>query len=330
MKLPKIYKNNDADISLIKKKRVGIIGFGNQGKAQAFNLKDSGIDVIIGLRANSLTKPAAIDAGFICMDIEEMVRSCNFISILIPDQEIEMVFLNSVIPYLEKNDTILFSHGYNVFYKLVKYPEYVNIILSAPSAPGTELRKSYLQRGGVPGLVAVDADYSGNSFQLVLSYSKAIGLTRSGVFKTSFKEETETDLFGEQVVLVGGIPKLIESAYNILTEFGYSPVTSWLVCYYELRTIVDMFHAKGFEYMGKAISDTAEYGGLTRGERLINDGVRDEMRGILTEIQNQTFFNEWNLESRNKLPLLNKLRNKESSSKIEEVGKQLLLELFKE
>lgn len=325
-----IYYDKDADLSIIKSKKVAIIGYGSQGHAHANNLKESGVDVVIGLHDGSKSAEKARKSGFEVLSVSEATKISDLVMLLIPDENQADVYSEDVEPNLKEGASLGFAHGFNIHFETIKPNSDTNIIMIAPKGPGHLVRSTYSEGGGVPTLIAVNQDPSGNSKELALSYASANGGGKAGVIETTFKEETETDLFGEQVVLVGGIPKLIESAYNILTEFGYSPVTSWLVCYYELRTIVDMFHAKGFEYMGKAISDTAEYGGLTRGERLINDGVRDEMRGILTEIQNQTFFNEWNLESRNKLPLLNKLRNKESSSKIEEVGKQLLLELFKE
>ena len=324
MDFPKRYLDKDANLELIKSKKVGIIGFGNQGKAQALNLKDSGIEVKIGLRDGSSSKKDAVENGFECCLIENLVASCNFISILIPDQEIKDVYLKIVEPNLNKGDTLLFSHGYNIHYSLIVPPEYVNVILCAPSGAGTEVRQSYKDSNGIPGLIAVNSDHAGNSFNLVLSYSMAIGLTRFGVFETSFKEETETDLFGEQVVLVGGMPGLIQAAFQVLIDSGYSPVTSWLVCYYELKTIVDMFHSKGFAFMGNAISDTAEYGGLSRGPMLINEKVVSEMQNILKDIQNGSFHKEWMDESKKQSSLFEKLRLKGSDLDIDEITKKVL------
>ena len=198
----------------------------------------------------------------------------------------------------------------------------------APSGAGSEVRKQYKNGRGIPGLIAVHQDYTGNSFDISLSYSKAIGLTRLGVFKSTFKEETETDLFGEQVILTGGIPKLIQSSYKVLLEFGYSPMTAWFVCYYEIKTIVDLFHSKGFEFMNQAISDTAEYGGITRGNRIIDKHVRDEMRNALKEIQSGEFHKEWMKETKDGLPTLTSLRKEEKKLPIEEIGQQILKELF--
>tara|TARA_B100001250_G_scaffold277349_1_gene239815 strand:- start:3176 stop:4162 length:987 start_codon:yes stop_codon:yes gene_type:complete len=323
MKLPKRYLDSDTNLELIKSKVVGIIGFGNQGKAQALNLKDSGVKVKIGLRDGSASKKDAVENSFDCYTIEDLVASCNFISILIPDQEIKDVYLKFIEPNLKNGDTILFSHGYNIHYNLISPPRYINVILSAPSGAGTEVRQSYINNKGIPGLVAVNLDYTGNSLNLALSYSMAIGLTRFGVFETSFKEETETDLFGEQAVLVGGVPRLIQAAFQVLIDSGYSPITSWLVCYYELKTIVDMFHSKGFSFMGEAISDTAEYGGLTRGSMLINDKVVGEMKSILNDIQNSSFHKEWISESKKKSTLLKELRWNDSNLDIDKITKEI-------
>ncbi len=323
MNLPKRYVDADTSLELIKSKIVGIIGFGNQGKAQALNLKDSGVQVRIGLRDGSSSRKDAVRYGFDCYLIEELVVNCNFISILIPDQDIKDVYLKFIEPNLKEGDTILFSHGYNIHYSLIAPPKFINVILSAPSGAGTEVRQNYIDNKGIPGLVAVNVDYTGNSFNLALSYSMAIGLTRFGVFETSFKEETETDLFGEQAVLVGGVPSLIKAAFQVLIDSGYSPITSWLVCYYELKTIVDMFHSKGFNFMGKAISDTAEYGGLTRGSMLINDDVVGEMKRILNDIQNGSFHKEWIGESNTKSTLFKELRVNDSSLDIDQVTKEI-------
>ena len=212
-------------------------------------------------------------------------------------------------------------------YKLIQPPEFINVIMAAPSGAGSELRKQFKIGKGIPGLIAVHQDYSGDSFDIALSYSKAIGLTRMGVFKSTFKEETETDLFGEQIILTGGIPKLIQSAYKVLLEANYNPITAWFVCYYELKTIVDLFHSKGFEFMNQAISDTAEFGGITRGNRIINENVRNEMRLALEEIQSGKFHKEWMNEYESGYPQLKNMRKEEKQITIEEISKKLLKEL---
>ena len=292
------------------------------------NLRDSGADVWIGLREVSNKCQDARDEGFICKSINETVENCDIISILVPDQVMGKVYKTEIKPYLHDGQTLLFSHGYNIHYDIIQPPKHVDVIMVAPSGAGSEVRKQYQNGRGIPGLIAVQQDHTGNSFDLALSYSKAIGLTRLGVFESTFKEETETDLFGEQIILTGGIPKLIQSSYKVLLESGYSPVTSWFVCYYELKTIVDLFHSKGFEFMNSAISDAAEYGGITRGNRIIDKHVRDVMRNALNEIQSGEFHREWMKETKEGFPTLSKLRKEEKKLPIEEVGQQILKELF--
>jgi len=322
MQLPKIYK--DADLNLIKNKSIGIIGYGNQGRAQALNLLDSGMNVSIGLRKESSSWKMAVDSGLNCIPINDIVKKCDIISLLIPDQVMKKVYSENIEPHLTEGKTLLFSHGYNIHYNLIQPPEFINVIMAAPSGAGSELRKQFKIGKGIPGLIAVHQDYSGDSFDIALSYSKAIGLTRMGVFESTFKEETETDLFGEQIILTGGIPKLIQSAYKVLLEANYNPITAWFVCYYELKTIVDMFHSKGFEFMNQAISDTAEFGGITRGNRIINENVRNEMRLALEEIQSGKFHKEWMDEYERGYPQLKNMREQEKQIPIEEISKQLL------
>ena len=324
MQLPKIYKDKDADLNLIKNKSIGIIGYGNQGRAQALNLLDSGMNVSIGLRKESSSWKMAVNSGLNCISVNDIVKDCDIISLLIPDQVMKEVYSENIEPHLTEGKTLLFSHGYNMHYNLIQPPEFINVIMAAPSGAGSELRKQFKIGKGIPGLIAVHQDYSGDSFDIALSYSKAIGLTRMGVFESTFKEETETDLFGEQIILTGGIPKLIQSAYKVLLEANYNPITAWFVCYYELKTIVDLFHSKGFEFMNQAISDTAEFGGITRGNRIINENVRNEMRLALEEIQSGKFHKEWMNEYESGYPQLKNMREEEKQIPIEEISKQLL------
>ena len=324
MQLPKIYKDKDADLNLIKNKSIGIIGYGNQGRAQALNLLDSGMNVSIGLRKESSSWKMAVDSGLNCTPVNDIVKDCDIISLLIPDQVMKEVYSENIEPHLTEGKTLLFSHGYNIHYNLIQPPKFINVVMAAPSGAGSELRKQFKIGKGIPGLIAVHQDYSGGSFDIALSYSKAIGLTRMGVFESTFKEETETDLFGEQVILTGGIPKLIQSAYKVLLESNYNPITAWFVCYYELKTIVDLFHSKGFEFMNQAISDTAEFGGITRGNRIINENVRNEMRLALEEIQSGKFHKEWMNEYESGYPQLKNMREQEKQIPIEEISKQLL------
>jgi len=330
MVFPPIYKDKDADLQLIANKRIGIIGFGNQGRAQALNLQDSGINVCIGLRGDSKSREEVEKENITCLSIQEIVESSHIISILVPDQVMGEVYNEFLEPNLKDGQTLLFSHGYNIHYRVIQPPEYVNILLAAPSGPGTELRKRYIEGNGIPGLFAVHQDYSSDAEGMALAYCKAIGLTRSGVVKSTFMEETETDLFGEQVILTGGIPKMIQSSYKVLLEYGYSPGIAWLVCYYEMKTIVDMFHSKGFEFMNSAISDTAEYGGITRGRRIIDEEVENKMRIALEEIQSGKFHAEWMKEYDDGYPLLEQLRKEEKNLNIGKISKYMLKELFGE
>jgi ketol-acid reductoisomerase len=250
------------------------------------------------------------------------------ISLLIPDQVMGEVYKTHIAPNIKEKQTLLFAHGYNIHYKVIQPPEFINVVMAAPSGAGTELRKQFQAGKGIPGLFAIEQDYTQDSQELLLSYCKAIGLTRMGVFESTFKEETETDLFGEQIILTGGIPKLIQSSYKVLLESGYSPVTAWFVCYYELKTIVDMFHSKGFEFMNSAISDTAEYGGITRGKRIIDKHVENEMRSALKEIQSGEFHKEWQKEAEDGFPTLSKLREEEKNLPIQKIGNSILKDLF--
>ena len=328
MEIPKIYKDSDTDISLIKSKKVGIVGFGNQGRAQALNLRDNGVDVRIGVREGSESRISAESDGLHCCDISEILEYCDIINLLVPDQVMGKVYQTHFATNLQEGQTLLFSHGYNIHYNVIIPPEFINVVMAAPSGAGTELRKQFKKGKGIPGLFAIYQDYSNDSRDVVLSYCKAVGLTRMGVFESTFKEETETDLFGEQIILTGGIPKLIQSSFKVLLEYGYSPITAWFVCYYELKTIVDMFHTKGFEFMNSAISDTAEYGGITRGKRIIDKHVENEMRKSLKEIQSGEFHKEWKQETEDGFPTLTKLRNEEKQLPIEKIGIKILKELF--
>ena len=328
MEIPKIYKDSDADINIIKSRKVGIIGFGNQGRAQALNLKDNGVDVCVGLRQGSASRKLAESDGIKCCSISKTLECCDMISILLPDQVMGEVYKTHIAPNIMERQTLLFAHGYNIHYKLIQPPEFINVVMAAPSGAGTELRKQFQAGKGIPGLFAIEQDYTQDSRKLLLSYCKAIGLTRMGVFESTFKEETETDLFGEQMILTGGIPKLIQLSYKVLLEEGYSPIAAWFVCYYELKTIVDMFHSKGFDFMNSAISDTAEYGGITRGKRIIDKHVENEMRKTLKEIQSGQFHKEWHKETEDGFPTLSKLRKEEKQLPIETIGQKILKELF--
>jgi len=324
----KIFFDSDANLNIIKQKKVGIIGYGNQGRAQALNLKESGLEVRVGLRKNSKSKQRVENNQLNWMEIKDATKWANLISIMLPDKIAPKVFKNDILDNLNSGDTLLFSHGYNIHYKVIQPPKFINVIMAAPSGAGTELRKRYIDGCGIPGLFAVHQDHSGNAEKMVLAYCRAIGITKSGVVKSTFREETETDLFGEQILLTGGIPRMIQLSYKVLLDAGYSPSVSWLVCYYELKTIVDMFHSKGFEFMHAAISDTAEYGGITRGRSIIGEHVESEMQKALEEIQSGEFHSEWMKEHNYGYPLLDKLRKEERELGIEKISQYMLKKLF--
>ena len=290
MKKKQLFFDEDASIKYLKNKKVGIIGYGNQGKAQALNLIDSNIDVLVGVRKKS---PSILDIKKrkIKYDsISNVVKKTNVISMLVPDIKMPLIYKKYVKENLEEGDTLLFSHGYNIIYKGIVPPKNVNVIMVAPSGGGALVRDTYTSGSGVPTLLAIFQDYSGNSIDLVKSYSKAIGGMRICSFMSSFKEEVETDLFAEQVMLTGGIPKYIDKSLKVLLEAGYDPIVSWFVCYYELKTIVDLFHSRGIDFLYNAISDTARYGGLTKGDFLIDDNIESKIFPLLRALAKRKKF----------------------------------------
>ena len=284
-----LYFDKDAALALIQMKKVAIVGYGNQGRAQALNLRDSGVSVIVGAREGGSSQQKANEDGFKVISIEDAVFDADVIAILLPDQVMATVYNQSIAPNLSAGNILQFSHGYNIHYGKIIPPKDVDVMMVAPSGAGKMVRQEFEKGSGVPNLIAIHQDYSGAAFDLALSYSKAIGGTRSAAFKSTFKEETETDLFGEQVVLTGGIPKLIQNSFKVMVDEGYSPITAWFVSYYEVKLIVDLFNENGFQFMNDAISDTAEYGGHTRGNRLMDDSVTSKMKSFLSEIQSGEF-----------------------------------------
>ena len=324
----KMFYEKDTDVNLIKEKKIAIFGYGSQGHAHALNLRDSGVKVIVGAREGGSSEQQAKEDGFNVFSIQEAVKNTDIIAILLPDQVMAKAYDESIAQNLSTGQTLQFAHGYNIHYGKIVPPKDIDVMMVAPSGAGKMVRQEFEKGSGVPNLIAIHQDYSGSAFDMALSYSKAIGGTRSAAFKSTFKEETETDLFGEQTILTGGLPKLLQSSFKVLLERGYSPVVAWFVCYYELKTIVDMFHQNGFEYLNNAISDTAEYGGITRGKRVINESVENEMRHILKEIQSGDFHKEWQKESENNFPMLTSLRKEEKQIAIEEIGQLLLKDIF--
>ncbi len=321
--MAKIYYEKDADMSVLKNKVVAVIGYGIQGRAQALNLRDSGVNVVVAELEGTPNYEQAKEDGFNPVDASSAAEKGDIIQILTQDHVQPYVYKNFVAPHMKKGKALVFSHGFNIHFNQIIPPPEVDVFMVAPKGPGSLVRKMYEEGKGVPCLVAIHQDASGNALKLALAYAKAIGGLRAGVIETTFKEETETDLFGEQVVLCGGVSQLIKAGFETLVEAGYQPEIAYFECLHELKLITDMIYEVGIAGMRKRVSDTAEYGDLTRGPRIINDSVRAEMKKILKEIQNGEFAREWILENQAGRPVYNALGKKESNHLIEEVGRRL-------
>jgi len=319
----KIYKDEDADLSILKDKVIAVLGYGSQGHAHALNLRDSGLNVIVGVRKGGKSYEKAKAHGFEPLSIREACEKGDLIMILLPDQTQPQVYKEEIEPALKPGKMLLFAHGFNIHYNQIVPPKDVDVAMVAPKGPGHLVRREFEKGAGVPCLLAIHQDATGNAFAKALAYAKGIGGTRAGVIETTFKEETETDLFGEQVVLCGGVSALIKAGFETLVEAGYQPEVAYFECLHELKLIVDLIYEGGLSFMRYSISDTAEYGDLTRGPRIINEQVRAEMKKILKEIQSGEFAREWILENQAGRPVLNALRKKEREHLIEEVGKRL-------
>jgi ketol-acid reductoisomerase len=319
----KIYYDDDADLSLLSDKTIAILGYGSQGHAQAQNLRDSGCNVVIGQRPGSANYELAVSHGFEPLPIEEAAKKADLINVLLPDEVQGDVYRNQIAPELASGNILMCSHGFNIHFSQIESPEGVDCLLVAPKGPGHLVRSEYEKGGGVPSLIAVSDGASDTTFQLGLAYAKGIGGTRGGVIQTSFAEETETDLFGEQVVLCGGVSALVKAAYETLVEAGYQPEMAYFECMHELKLIVDLFYQGGLNYMRYSVSNTAEFGDYTRGPRIITDETKAEMKKILTEIQNGQFAKEWILENKANAPAFKATRRKEHEHGVEEVGLRL-------
>ncbi len=319
----KIYKDADADLSILKDKVIAVLGYGSQGHAHALNLRDSGLNVVVGVRPGGKSYERAKEHGFEPLPVSEACEKADLIMILLPDQTQPAVYKNEIAPYLKPGKMLLFAHGFNIHYNQIVPPKDVDVAMVAPKGPGHLVRREFEKGAGVPCLIAVYQDATGSAFQKALAYAKGIGGTRAGVIETTFKEETETDLFGEQVVLCGGVSALIKAGFETLVEAGYQPEIAYFECLHELKLIVDLIYEGGLSFMRYSISDTAEYGDLTRGPRVINEQVRAEMKKILKEIQSGEFAREWILENQAGRPVLNALRRREAEHPIEEIGKKL-------
>jgi len=321
--MAKIYYEKDADLNILKGKKVAVIGYGSQGHAQAQNLRDSGVEVIVSEIEGTPNYQLALDHGFKPVDVAVAAKEADIIQILIPDDAQAALYHSQIISQMSSGKTLLFSHGFNIHFNQIVPPKDVDVIMVAPKGPGHLVRREYERGAGVPSLIAVSQDSSGKAKQTALAYAKGIGATRAGVIETTFKEETETDLFGEQVVLCGGVSELVRSGFETLVEAGYQPEIAYFECLHELKLIVDLFYEGGINYMRYSVSDTAEYGDLTRGRRIINDDTRKEMKKILAEIQNGQFAKEWILENQANRPQFNALRRKDQEHLIEKVGSKL-------
>ena len=319
----KIYKDEDADLSILKDKVIAVLGYGSQGHAHALNLRDSGLNVIVGVRKGGKGYEKAKEHGFEPVSVREACEKGDLIMILLPDQTQPQVYKEEIEPALKPGKMLLFAHGFNIHYNQIVPPKDVDVVMVAPKGPGHLVRREFEKGAGIPCLLAIYQDATGNAFAKALAYAKGIGGTRAGVIETTFKEETETDLFGEQVVLCGGVSALIKAGFETLVEAGYQPEVAYFECLHELKLIVDLIYEGGLSFMRYSISDTAEYGDLTRGPRIINEHVRAEMKKILKEIQSGEFAREWILENQAGRPVLNALRRKEKEHPIEEVGKRL-------
>ena len=289
MKNSNLFFDSDISTEILDNKNIVIIGYGNQGRAQALNLRDSGFNVTVALRNDSPSISKVIEDGLKYGQIDKVICDADIVCLLVPDSEAPKVFNRYIKSHLKEGSALLFSHGYNIHYNLINYPNNVDIIMVAPSGGGAMVRKEYSNKSGVPALLAVEQNFTGSGLELVKAYGKAIGSSRICTFLSTFKEETETDLYGEQVLLTGGIPMMIEKSLKVLLEDGYSPVVAWFVCYYEVKMIVDLFHEKGIEYLYKAISDTARYGGLKVGDYLIDDEYEIKLKKVLSDIKTGEF-----------------------------------------
>ncbi len=320
--MARIYREEDIALDHIKEKLVGILGYGSQGHAHAQNLRDSGCRVVVGVRKGRSWEAARSD-GFEVLPPEEAARRADIIAMLVPDPAQPQIYREAVEPGLSPGKALLFAHGFNIRFGQIIPPPYVDVILVAPKCPGHVLRELYRNGTGAPALVAVHQDASGKAKETALAYAKGIGCARAGVIETTFAEETETDLFGEQVILCGGVSALIKAAFEILVEAGYQPEVAYFECLHELKLIVDLIYRGGLSLMRRSVSDTAEYGDYTRGPRVIDERVREEMRRILREIQNGAFAREWILEGKAGFPVLQSMRMREGEHLIEEVGRKL-------
>jgi ketol-acid reductoisomerase len=318
-----IYRDNDADLKLIQAKKVAIIGYGSQGHAHALNLKDSGVDVRVGLSPNSSSRKKAEGAGLTVATVADAAKWADVIMMLTPDTTQPEIYKTSVEPFLSAGKTLMFAHGFNIRFGTITPPANVDVSMIAPKSPGHRVRELYVEGAGTPALLAVHQDATGQAKQVALAYGKAIGVARAGVLETTFSEETETDLFGEQAVLCGGASELVKAGFQTLVDAGYQPEIAYFECLHELKLIVDLMYQGGLNYMRYSVSDTAEHGDYTGGPRVVNEQTRAEMKKMLTEIQDGTYAKKWIDENKNGRPWFNATRAKEQDQLLEQVGARL-------
>ncbi|MBS3815290.1 MAG: ketol-acid reductoisomerase [Hadesarchaea archaeon] len=321
--MAKIYSEEDSSLEPLEDKTIAIIGYGNQGRAQANNMRDSGCNLIIGnVRGDDFWDRAKED-GFDVYEIAEAAKRGDIVHMLVPDEIQPQVYNKDIAPAMEEGKTLCFSHGFNIHFKEIVPPRNVDVVMIAPKAPGARLREEYKEGSAAPGLLAISQDPSGKAKETALALAKAVGLTRIGVVETSFKEEVETDLFGEQAVLVGGVSELMKAGFETLVDAGYQPEIAYFECINELKLIIDLVHKQGIEGMMKAVSNTAEYGGRTRGPELIDEKARETMKKFLEDIQDGTFTKEWVTENERGAPKLKEMREKAAKQLVESVGEKL-------
>ncbi|MCE5333910.1 MAG: ketol-acid reductoisomerase [Desulfobacteraceae bacterium] len=319
----RIFYDTDVNLDVLRGKKIGVIGYGSQGHAQAQNLRDSGLQVIVADLPGTANYDTAIEHGFKPVTAKELAETADIIQILTEDDAQAALYRRDIAPAMKKGKTLLFSHGFNIHYGQIRPPKDVDVVMIAPKGPGHLVRSEYVRGAGVPALVAIQQDASGQALQVALAYGAGIGATRAGVIETTFKEETETDLFGEQAVLCGGVSELIKAGFDTLVEAGYQPEIAFFECMHELKLIVDLIYRGGLAYMRYSVSDTAEYGDLSRGKRVVTEETRKEMKKILEEIQSGQFAREWILENQAGRPMFQTTRNREKRLLVEEIGAKL-------
>ena len=321
--MAKMFYEKDTNLGLLQGKKVAVIGFGSQGHAHALNLHESGVDVVVGLYEGSKSWDKVKEAGLEVATTAEAAKKADIIMILVPDEKQAKLYREEIAPYLEEGNALVFAHVFNIHFMQIVPPSNVDVFMIAPKGPGHMVRRTYTEGSGVPCLIAVEQDYSGKAKDLALAYANGIGGARAGVLETTFKDETETDLFGEQAVLCGGVTALIKAGFETLVEAGYAPENAYFECMHEMKLIVDLMYQGGMAAMRYSISDTAEYGDYVTGSRIITDETKKEMKQVLTEIQDGTFAKKWLLENQVGRPTFNAMRRMEAEHPIEKVGKEL-------